>query len=300
MKLTYQNAEKENWFLVSWTLSNKCNYRCDYCPSFLHDGSSGWPNKDDVINFVKTFDLPGKEVCYRITGGEPTYWKHFTEFAKTVKQQGHSFSFLTNGSQSVDYYKEISQWSDGIIISYHPKYADIQHIADVANAIDCPVALNLMMVPEHFAEQESVAERLYALTDALAIWPKVIVDKTSVDHVTNKVSSYTQEQQDIISNWPYFRKLDDAKLHRGEIMLDDELVTANDLIVKELNNHLGWTCWAGLHMIKIDMYGDIYRAECEQGGKLGTISNYTMPTAPITCGKTTCACLSDIYLRKQI
>jgi len=300
MKLTYQNAEKENWFLVSWTLSNKCNYRCDYCPSFLHDGSSGWPNKDDVINFVKTFDLPGKEVCYRITGGEPTYWKHFTEFAKTVKQQGHSFSFLTNGSQSVDYYKEISQWSNGIIISYHPKYADIQHIADVANAIDCPVALNLMMVPEHFAEQESVAERLYALTDALAIWPKVIVDKTSVDHVTNKVSSYTQEQQDIISNWPYFRKLDDNKLHRGEIMLDDEVVTANDLIVKELNNHYGWTCWAGLHMIKIDMYGDIYRAECEQGGKLGTISNYTMPTAPITCGKTTCACLSDIYLRKQI
>lgn len=300
MKLTYQNPEKENWFLVSWTLSNKCNYRCDYCPSFLHDGSSGWPNKDDVINFVKTFDLPGKEICYRITGGEPTYWKHFTEFAKTVKQQGHSFSFLTNGSQSVDYYKEISQWSDGIIISYHPKYADIQHIADVANAIDCPVALNLMMVPEYFAEQESVAERLYALTDALAIWPKVIVDKTSVDHVTNKVNAYTKEQQDVINNWPYFRKLDDAKLHRGEIMLDDELVTANDLIVKELNNHLGWTCWAGLHMIKIDMYGDIYRAECEQGGKLGTISNYTMPTAPITCGKTTCACLSDIYLRKQI
>ena len=299
MKLTYQNPEKENWFLVSWTLSNKCNYRCDYCPSFLHDGSSGWPDKDDVFDFVKSFNLPGKEICYRITGGEPTYWKHFTEFAKTVKQQGHFFSFLTNGSQTVEYYKEISQWSDGIIISYHPKYADVKHIADVANAIDCPVALNLMMVPEQFAEQESVARRLYALTDALAIWPKVIVDKTSLDHVTNKVSAYTQAQQDTISNWPYFRKLDDAKLHRGEIMLDDELVTANDLIVKELNNHYGWTCWAGLHMIKIDMYGDIYRAECEQGGKIGTISDYTMPTAPIICGKTTCACLSDIYLRKQ-
>ena len=56
MKLTYQTPEKENWFLVSWTLANKCNYRCDYCPSFLHDGSSGWPEKEDVFDFVKSFD----------------------------------------------------------------------------------------------------------------------------------------------------------------------------------------------------------------------------------------------------
>lgn len=300
MKLTYQDAQKENWFLVSWTLSNKCNYRCDYCPSFLHDGSSGWPDKDDVLDFVKSFNLPGKEICYRITGGEPTYWKHFTEFAKTVKQQGHSFSFLTNGSQSVEYYKEISQWSDGIIISYHPQYANIEHIANVANAVTCPVALNLMMVPEHFEQQRSVAERLYALTDALAIWPKVIVDKTSVDHVTNEVSLYTDEQKQIIAEWPYFRKLDDAVLHRGELLLDENKITANDIIINKLNNHKGWKCWAGLHMIKIDMFGKIFRSECEQGGPIGTLTDYSLPTQTITCNKSVCACLSDIYLRKEI
>lgn len=300
MKLTYADPKKEDWFLVSWTLSNKCNYRCSYCPSMLHDGSSGWPDKDVVFDFIKKFKLPNKEICYRMTGGEPTYWKHFLDFAKLVKSQGHYFSFITNGSQTVDYYKEISQYSDGIIISYHPDYADIQHIAAVANAVACPVALNLMLVPELFSEQVSAAERLYALTDTLAIWPKVVLDKTSADHITNEVSDYTEDQKAIIKSWPYFRKLDDSKLHRGDLLLDNNPINANQLIVNKLNNHRGWTCWAGLHMIKIDMFGNIFRSECEQGGPIGTLTDYTLPSDTITCAKDVCACLSDIYLRKEI
>ena len=115
MKLTYKDLTKENWFLVSWTLSNKCNYRCAYCPSYSNDGSSGWPNKNHVFNFVKTFNLLGKQICYRLTGGEPTYWKYFIELAQIVHNEGHYFSFLTNGSRSVEYYKEISQWTDGAL-----------------------------------------------------------------------------------------------------------------------------------------------------------------------------------------
>tara|TARA_B110000503_G_scaffold28131_1_gene44917 strand:+ start:450 stop:1253 length:804 start_codon:yes stop_codon:yes gene_type:complete len=266
----------------------------------LHDGSSGWPEKESVLNFVKSFNPPGKEICYRITGGEPTYWKHFTEFAKTVKSHGHYFSFLTNGSQSVEYYKEISKYSDGIIISYHPQYADLEHIAAVANAVSCPVALNLMLVPEHFDEQVAVAERLYALTDSLAIWPKVIVDKTSIEYITNEVSAYTDSQKQQIKDWPYFRKLDDTVLHRGELLLNENKITANELIINNLNNHKGWKCWAGLHMIKIDMFGNVFRSDCEQGGSIGTLESFILPTQTITCNKSVCACLSDIYLRKEL
>ena len=299
MKLTYVDPKKENWFLISWTLSNKCNYRCSYCPSMLHDGSSGWPNKDTVLNFVENLNLPNKNICYRITGGEPTYWKYFTEFAKAVKLKGHSFSFLTNGSQSVDYYKEISKYSDGIIISYHPKYANVDHIKDIANSVDCPIVLNLMLVPDCFDDQINIAKYLYNNTTSLTIWPKVIVDKTELEYITNEVSNYTEDQQQIIKNWPYFRKINDSVLHRGELLLDDKKITGNDLIVNKQNNHYGWTCWAGLHMIKIDMFGNIFRSECEQGGLIGNLSNYSLPVIPITCKKTVCACLSDIYLRKE-
>ncbi len=302
MKLVYADKTKEDWFLVSWTLSNKCNYRCNYCPTHLHSGTTGHPDWETVKNFVVNFKIPNKHLCYRLSGGEPTYWKHFIDLAKLIKEQGHTFSFLTNGSQSVDYYKEISKYTDGFIISYHPQYANPEHIINIANAVDCEVAVNLMMLPDlkDFKQQEEIAKQLFESTSKLAIWPKVVLDKTSGDNITNEVSSYTPEQKEIIKKWPYFRKLNDYNLHRGELMFNDQLVTANDLIVTNKNMHKGWKCWAGLHMINIDMWGDIYRADCQQGGKIGSLKGYTLPTDVLICGADRCSCLSDIYLRKEL
>ena len=48
MKLGYKDITKNDWFLVSWTLSNKCNYRCEYCPDILHNGSTGQPRWETV------------------------------------------------------------------------------------------------------------------------------------------------------------------------------------------------------------------------------------------------------------
>ncbi len=301
MKLTYVDPEKENWFLVSWTLSNKCNYRCSYCPSHLHDGTTGQPKWETVESFVKNFKVPGKRICYRLSGGEPTYWKHFIDLAKLVKDQGHAFSFLTNGSQSVDYYKEISKYTDGFIISYHPEYANVDHIIEIANAVECDLAINLMMLPdlEDFKVQEQIAKKLFESTERLAIWPKVILDKTSGTNITNEVGNYTPEQKEIIQKWPYFRKLNDYNLHRGDLLLDGQKISANDLIVTNQNRHRGWKCWAGLHMINIDMWGNMYRADCQEGGPIGNIERYKLPEKTIVCGKEVCACLSDIYLRKE-
>ena len=60
MKLTYKDPAKNNWFLVSWTLSNKCNYRCEYCPDILHNGSTGQPQWSTVKRFVQNFNLKDK------------------------------------------------------------------------------------------------------------------------------------------------------------------------------------------------------------------------------------------------
>jgi hypothetical protein len=299
MKLTYADSAKEDWFLVAWTLSNKCNYRCTYCPSYLHDGSTGHPEWNTIEQFVKNFNIPGKSICYRISGGEPTYWKHFLNLAKLIKEQGNYFSFLTNGSQSVEYYKEISKYADGIMISYHAEYADAEHIVNIANAIECPVVINLMMVQEKFDDMVNIGKYLYENTSKLAIWPKLVLDKTSGEFVTNNVSDYTVEQKEIIKHWPYFRAVDDSKIHRGKMLFDNEPVTGNDIIIKNLNRHEGWSCWAGLHMVSIDMWGDLYRSECRQGGKIGNLQNYMLPSVPIVCGAKKCSCLSDVYLQKE-
>lgn len=296
-KLTYKDPAKENWFLVSWTLGNKCNYRCSYCPSFLHDGSSGWPDWEVVSRFVKGFKGHGKEICYRISGGEPTYWKRFEDLAKLIKDEGHIFSFLTNGSHTVDYYKNISRYTDGMILTWHHKYADMDHFKQIINSVDCLVVVNMMFSKENFNESFDIAQELYATSDNVAIWPKMILDKQE-NSFTNQPDDYTQEQKQLLEGWRYLRELPDQKLHRGKLLLDGIETSANDLILSGKNNHQGWKCWGGIDGIGIDQWGDIYRTDCLYGGKIGTLESYALPTDPIICGKSSCTCLSDIYLRK--
>jgi organic radical activating enzyme len=299
MKLIYQNNAKEDWFLVSWTLSNKCNYRCSYCPEHLHSGYTGQPQWETVKRFVENFKQPGKQICYRLSGGEPTYWKHFLDLAKLVKEQGHTFSFLTNGSQGADYYNTISKFTDGYIISYHPEYADVNHISEIVKQSQCSVFINLMLSPNNFNEMLEVAKAIYYSSNNVSVWPKIILDKSNIDSISNKPADYTKEQLDIIKNWKYFRKLSDLNLHRGELLLNEVPVTANELIVTDRNRFQGWNCWGGLHMINIDMWGNIYRSDCQQGGPLGNLERYCLPSTTIKCDKSICSCLSDIYLRKE-
>ena len=297
MKLEYKDPNKKDWFLITWDLSNKCNYRCSYCPSQFNDGSSGWPNWTDVKNFIKTINeqLPSKNICFRISGGEPTYWKHFLEFAECANTYGNSFSFLSNGSRDLIYFNLVNPWTDGIILSYHPEYASKEHFVEISKAMSCPIAVNLMLTPDNFSEMLTVADYLYHNSN-MAIWPKIVLDKVSM---SNDVAPYNTEQREIIKNWTYFRKLNDTKIHRGELLLNEQVVTANDLILQNLNKHIGWTCWSGLDQINISFEGDIYRADCQVGGSIGNIRNFTLPSKPQICTKKSCNCLSDIYIRKH-
>jgi organic radical activating enzyme len=297
MKLEYADKRTENWFLVSWTLSNKCNYRCEYCPDILHDGSTGQPKWETVKHFVDNLKVD-KDICFRMSGGEPTYWKHFYDMAKLVKQCGHNFTYVTNASQSVEYFKKINEYTDGVFLSYHSAYADPQHFIDVCNALDCPKVVAVMLLPEKFDEMYAIAERIHNETNAM-VEAKVIVDKVNDEHPTNKVYEYTQEQKEKIKQWPFTRMLDYVGIHRGPLMYDEQLVDANQLILQGDNKFSGWKCWAGVDGINIDMWGNMYRADCQFGGAIGNLERYKLPSDPIMCGKNICSCLSDIYIKKE-
>ena len=300
MKLTYKDPAKNDWFLVSWTLSNKCNYRCEYCPDILHNGSTGQPQWSTVKRFVQNFNIKDKKICYRLSGGEPTYWKHFVELAELVKEEGHKFTFVSNGSQSPEYFKKIAPYTDGMMLSYHKAYANPEHFIRIINESKIETVINMMLLPSDFEEIFSLAEKIYSLTARASIVPKVIVDKTSSENITNEVMTYTEAQKQLIKDWPFSRKVNDAELHRGAMMLNDEVVNANDLILQDKNKFSGWNCWAGLHGVNIDMWGNMYRADCQFGGAIGNLERYKLPKEKILCGKERCSCLSDIFIRKEL
>jgi len=73
----------------------------------------------------------------------------------------------------------------------------------------------------------------------------------------------------------------------------------NDLLATETNRFKGWLCWAGVQNITIDNDGNVWRAICKVGGKLGDIhTGFTVPKEPIVCTKDKCNCAADIQLSK--
>jgi hypothetical protein len=73
----------------------------------------------------------------------------------------------------------------------------------------------------------------------------------------------------------------------------------NDLLAQEKNKFKGWMCWAGVQNLTIDNEGNVWRAICRVGGKLGNIyEGFEIPATPIVCTKESCTCAADIQISK--
>ena len=74
----------------------------------------------------------------------------------------------------------------------------------------------------------------------------------------------------------------------------------NSVTAREQNRFEGWECWAGVQQISIANTGDVYRAICKVGGKLGNIyeGSFTMPEDTIICNKPDCICAADVAISK--
>jgi len=73
----------------------------------------------------------------------------------------------------------------------------------------------------------------------------------------------------------------------------------NNVMARDENDFRGWECWAGVQNITISNTGDVYRAICKVGGKLGNIyDGFEMPLETIICNKPRCICAADVQLSK--
>lgn len=78
----------------------------------------------------------------------------------------------------------------------------------------------------------------------------------------------------------------------------------NDLNYQNQTSFKGWTCYAGVSLLKIAPNGDIFIANCFQGGSLGNIysidDNFQPPTQPVICQKLRCTDPVDLRQSKYI
>ena len=102
-----------------------------YCPSELHDKTSRHPDLEKLKTAWQSFYQKTKDqqLPYKIsfTGGEVTANKSFLPLIKFLKNNGFNISQLlitTNGSASLNYYKQLAMLTDAISFSTHSEFID--------------------------------------------------------------------------------------------------------------------------------------------------------------------------------
>jgi len=128
---------------LTWMIGARCNYDCMYCPSELHDKISKHPDLKKLTATWNSFYLKTKHIGlpYKIgfTGGEVTANKSFLPLIKFLKNNDFNIgqlSVTTNGSASLNYYKQLVTLIDAISFSTHSEFIDEGKFFDTVLKID--------------------------------------------------------------------------------------------------------------------------------------------------------------------
>lgn len=121
----------DDCFSITWIITNKCNYSCMYCPSYLHAGDRIHSLDQMQSYWIDIFNKTRhKNLKYKISfsGGEVTSNKDFLPFINWLRENYKDYINMilltTNGSASVNYYIKLFNIVDNISFSFHSEHAN--------------------------------------------------------------------------------------------------------------------------------------------------------------------------------
>ena len=141
--------------VVNWCLLNVCNYKCSYCPKYLHDGSTGFPDLNKVEIFCSQVidHYEGKDIYFEFTGGEVTFWIEFLELVEFLKSHNNVYvGVISNGSNSLKWWDAMKDKLDNVCLSFQPEFSKKDHYIKVVQMISKHLRthVNFMMHTDHF------------------------------------------------------------------------------------------------------------------------------------------------------
>jgi MoaA/NifB/PqqE/SkfB family radical SAM enzyme len=282
---------------VEWNLGKRCNYDCSYCPSVIHDNTSKHTDIEILKATVdKLCDLE-KPIRLSLTGGEPCVHPHIEELISYIKSKGFWLSITTNGTRKPQWYisqSTVDQWVFSLHFEY--EWLDILHtIKSVEENVNAHVLVNVMAHHKHMINVRTAA----GLLDSHGIHYGIRrIRWTEGDHDLFDDMKYDQKDLDWILSMTSTVQPNTVLIYKDS----EEMMHANDVIKKHLNQYKNWHCNAGLESLMINWDGDVHRATCRVGGTLGNIytSSFVAPTGPVICDRNYCTCAADIPLSKEL
>jgi organic radical activating enzyme len=311
--LEHGRPEYSNYFVVNWCFHTICNFKCSYCPESLHDGKFRGMDLNIVTRFCENIISSNKDkkVFFEFTGGEMSYYKHFSELFKFLKSHNAYTGIISNGSRDLKWWVQHRDLIDHICLSFHGEEGDKDHFYEVVRFMNEKVTthVNIMMLPTKFQELHDFASKIASTIDGVSISMQPLLEGMAGD-----MFGYTDEQKKILDiqtlpwrqNILYKGNPDKVhKIYRGEMakVYSDgtkEVANTPELISREENRWKGWDCYIGVENIVVTPEGAVFRGWCQVGGAIGSVldPHFKVPTKPITCDAVSCFCGLDIMATK--
>lgn len=306
---------EQDVLFVYWTLTDFCNFRCNYCPSSLHSGDfksgrkPGYPTDDEIRIFLDrliNIHAKGKFLQVCISGGEPTLHPMYEEIINTLHPHG-IVETVTNGTRAIEWWKELKHLPDKVTMSLHAEWTKIDKINGLGEFLldnNTYVVFNMMCDPGHWNLVQEMYNQLTPRLQAL-VNAKLISDHSG-GPTDGQPWEYHPEQIEYIKS--IYLSVEQPERRFSNINLSSTLIyddgtTARlnnpfDLVNTNQHSFNGWQCSAGNTGIVVNFDGFAYGATC-RSCMLGRITKFELLSQPIVCSRQWCKCGSDIPLPKK-
>lgn len=313
------NNRKPNVLTIEFMLGNFCNYKCNYCFPGSNEGDHPWPDVNLLIkntrHLLDTYKQQGKtKFEFYLVGGEPTLWKQLPTYCKFLKKNYDvTIRISTNGSRSVNWWRQHAKLFDVVEISVHHEFARASHIIEVGDALyreRTNLVANVLMDPPHFDKCRDILEQLKTSDKR---WP-IVAKWVHFNGESRYTSEQTRYLEKPLKRWPNLLWWFTLKHHEHFKMwvLEDgkkKRVADNWLTLHNKNRFKGWQCNLGVDHIEIfqtgriagscreriyniDFYHNLYDKDF--------VSKFNPIIGPVICGKDICECGFETTLNKVI
>lgn len=270
-----QVQNKSTYAVIDWVLGNYCNYKCSYCFPNCNTGTSRVPKLDDqmktnirhLVNELLT-KSKGEKIYFNLVGGEPTVYHDFENLIVFLKELG-DVGVVTNGSRTVRWWEWAADYLNKVNISYHTEFSNIEHIANVVDAIK-----NKTLVSVYSIMNDKMFDK--AVSGVNFLFDKFKEDDVYVSLKVlrshdNAVINYTSSQKKTIDS--LYKKIKSVvKVKRDENPFGDTRIITEGgkhdnrfsppMLVHMTGNFKNYKCTAHQEFLQINANGYVGQMSC--------------------------------------
>lgn len=322
------STQEPNVLQIRFFPTDICNFNCSYCFPGSHDDIYRYPKDIDTLvkNFRLVFDMYTAKLnktkfhLMVVGGGEPTIWPKLEQFCEEIKKNHNVYiTLITNGSRSLRWWDDNSKFFDGVNLSCHHEFVDIDHYINVADLLFSKgIKVNSLVLMDAMHWDKCVAniEKMKSTSK----YPWFIESKEIVQSPGRDIHSYTEEQIEFVTNsikrfpdgeW-ILNHFDEFRTHESIVIFDDNTTfpaRAHSIIVNKWNQFEGWHCNVALETLLIKADGSVI-GSCQTPIFNNTSFNIFSKTfeqdfntniefGPVICPHKLCNCQPESHVSKR-